>query len=236
MKITSTTCYLLDGQGMELHVRRLHPSWLRPVGGFWKILNEQGKRSTDYSVEIRLFASFDWGGAEAFSQPGQALERVAAGPAEIASWLKRDARRRQSACLYVLVSEDPARREEARNLGLTVLDFAELLRRLGLGAAMGAAELPKPKAPREPAILKGGKLMGEAELRWWREQLELPEEAEPDPQAVQAAEEQRLAHWLGAEADDPRVLEHGDEDWMTRNFPDQPGEGLPRRPPKSRPR
>jgi len=219
---------------MELHVRRQHPSWLRPAGAFWKILNEQGKKTADHSVEIRLFASPAWGGAEAFSQPGQVLERVAAGPAEIASWLKRDARRRQSACLYVLVSEDPARREEARSLGLSVLDFADLLRRLGLGAAMGAAEAPKPKPPREPAILKGGKVMGEAELRWWREQLELPEEAEPDPQAAQAAEEQRLAHWLGAEADDPRVLEHRDEDWMERNFPAEAEENRPRRAPKAK--
>lgn len=234
-----STCYLVDGQGMELHLRRQHPSWQRQAGGCWKNLNDQGSKSAHHTVEIRLLAAPAWPEAAAFSQPGQTLERVAAEPRDFAAWMKRDARRRKASCIYVLVSEDPELRREARGLGLPVLDHAELLRRLGLAGLADPALLEKTRerAPKDPSILKGGKVMGEAELRWWKEQLQLPEEAEAaTPAARREEEDRRLERLLGAEEDDPRILDHGDEQWMERNFPDQPGEGRPRRPPKARKR
>jgi hypothetical protein len=222
---------------MELHLRRQHPSWLRLQGGPWKFLNDQAAKSNPQPVEIRLFAPSTWPEAAAFAQPGQAVERVDCELADFARWMKRDARRRTASCLFVLVSEDPEVRREARALGLAVLEFAELVRRLGLGpqAARLEAESVKVKAPKDPAILKGGKVMGEAELRWWAEQLQVPDEpVAQNPQARMEEEEQRLARLLGAEEDDPRVLEHRDEEWMERNFPAKAEENRPRRAPKAK--
>ncbi len=232
------SCYLIDGQGMELHLRRQHPRAVQEAGGAWRWLLSVTSRPEAGPLELRVFGPEGWSGPLGVPEPGGRLERVAAEWADWALWLKRDARRRTSSCLYVWVGEDPEGRTEARRLGLATLSFTDLDRRLGLGAAaaVAAREAAKPaKTPKSPSILKGGKTMSPSELRWWSEQLELPAEpAAPDPAAAAAREEERLGRLLGADPDDPRLVAHPDEEWLESHFPTDSDNNRPRPPVKRR--
>jgi hypothetical protein len=231
-------CYLVDGQGMELHLRRQHPRAVQEAGGVWRWLAGAVGRPEAGPLELHLFGASGWQGPADTGAAAGRLRRVEAEWADWALWLKRDARKRTASCLYVWVGEDSEGRQEARRLGLSTLSFLDLDRRLGLGAAAAvaareAAQAAKP--PKTPSILKGGKAMSPAELRWWSEQLEVPvEPPAPDPAAAAAREEERLGRLLGAEPDDPRLLAHPEEDWLERNFPTDADDHRPRRPPKAR--
>jgi hypothetical protein len=226
-------CYLVDGQGMELLLRRLRPS--RP-GQAWGALAERPGAGAA-PVELCLFGLPAQHPAFRQSGPGLRLVQVPGPLKDFASWLKRDARRRGEACRYCLVSADPELRRQARELGMAELDPDLLPRRLGLvdaTAGHGVIKAP-PRTFREPRVVKGGKEMGPEELAWWARQLELPSDEAEDgldtaaaasredagsPGAPSDEEHERFARLMGARPGDPRILDHVDEDWLNRQFPD----------------
>lgn len=230
-------CYLIDGHGMELHLRRQHPT---RGSSLWARLSEWKPAPGDEGAELHFFGpDFQLPKLE----PGAPKLACTGLPAEeCLSWIRRDARRRTAACRYILVSTDTELRRLAREQGLVVLEPDALLRRLGLQKGAGrreATESPE-SVRREPTVIKGGKSMSEAELAWWTARMELPEKAdpddfpleeqvvrpqpEPDPAAEQDPERARLARALGARPGDPRLIQHPDEDWLAQEFPDGEGE------------
>ena len=254
MESSSIACYLVDGQGMELLLRRLHPSAASRKGGPWNLLNERGPNPLGTSAELCLFGLP--AGHEAAALTGVAgleVRVVTEALAAFPPWVKRDARRRRAPVRYCLASDDPDLRRQARELGVEVLDQAGLLRRLGLVSPDGGkpARVARP-VRREPSLLKGGKDMSTEELHWWCDQLGVeggdedalgqpaaadqaaampapaPEarrqDPASDPSPAPDPELARYARWMGADPADPRILDHRDEQWAERHFP---GEAAP---------
>lgn len=256
MESSSIACYLVDGQGMELLLRRLHPSAASRKGGPRNLLNGRGANPLGTGVELCLFGLP--AGHEAAALTGVAgleVRVVTEALAVFPPWVKRDARRRRVPVRYCLASDDPELRRQARELGVEVLDQAGLLRRLGLVSPDDCkpAHAARP-ARRGPSLLKGGKSMNADELKWWCDQLGVEggeEDAPGQPAAADQAaampapaasgpapapdpELARYARWMGADPADPRILDHHDEDWAQRHFPDG-GEPAPSPIPPRRP-
>jgi hypothetical protein len=249
VKGPASPCYLIDGHGMEVLLRRQYPNAGSRRGGLWKMLNERRQNADESPPELCLFGTPADHEAAAFAGGGPlTLRLVAEALPDFAPWLKRDARRRQEACWYCLVSDDPELRGQARELGIAVLEQGALLRRLGLDPRPAPAEGRARPATREPTILKGGKAMSEHELSWWCEQLEVPAEealpadaprGAPDPPPAPTgrdlADYERL---MGTSTADPRILDHRDEEWLERQFPagEEPEDDAGSPPPDGRKR
>jgi len=234
-------CYLIDGQGMELHLRRQHPT---RSSSPWSRLSEWSPAPGDEGAEVQLFGPVI--ALPKLEPEAPPLACTGLAPAEIFSWIRRDARRRTAACRYILVSADTELRRLAREQGLVVLDPETFLRRMGLmkgptrRAATDAAGGARTATEREPRVIKGGKTMSEAELAWWTTRMELaaPEEpdefsggdapsarpAPPDEELDADPERAHMARMLGARTGDPRLVRHEDEEWLARQFPDGEGE------------
>jgi hypothetical protein len=237
MSSTPNPCYLIDGQGMELHLRRQHPN---RGSSPWARLSEWKPAPGEEGAELHLFGpQLNLPRLE----PGAPLLECTGQPlSEWMAWIRRDARKRTAPCRYILVCVDIELRRQAREQGMVVLEPDALARRLGVskgpvreGASSSAVALPE----REPAVIKGGKAMSDKELAWWTSRMEQSQPMEQDPFGAEDApppplpekedpaldpEHARLARLMGAKAGDPRLVRHPEEEWLASQFPEGEGE------------